>query len=139
MRARKAKTIALRGKASLQFWIGRFQRRDRERPDGVTKEEDRQGVVESGKTKVVRKVRIENALGLHARPCALFVQTANRFPQCRITVTNERERINGKSIMGMMTLAAARGMELTIEIAGEEAEQAMEALSRLIAGKFDEE
>jgi len=96
-------------------------------------------VAQSSKTKIVRKIRIENTLGLHARPCALFVQTANRFAQCRISVTNERERVNGKSIMGMMTLAAARGTELTIEIIGEEAEQAIDALSQLIAGKFDEE
>ncbi|KPL06067.1 hypothetical protein AMJ85_10795 [candidate division BRC1 bacterium SM23_51] len=80
-----------------------------------------------------------NPLGLHARPAALFVQAANRFPDCRVVVSNDSDRVNGKSIMGMMTLAAACGSELTIEIAGDEAERAMEALCRLIANKFEEE
>jgi len=89
--------------------------------------------------RVVRKVRIINSMGLHARPSALFVQTANRFPNCRITVSNGTERVNGKSIMGIMTLAAACGTDLTIEAVGEGAEEAVEALCRLIKSKFDEE
>jgi len=90
-------------------------------------------------TNVTRTVRIVNSLGLHARPAALFVQTANRFPYCRVVVGNHSEQVNGKSIMGMMTLAAACGSELTIEISGEQAEETMEALCQLIANKFDEE
>ena len=88
---------------------------------------------------IKRTVTIVNSLGLHARPAALFVQTANQFPHCGITVSNTIERVNGKSIMGMMTLAAAYGTDLTIEIVGDRAEEAMEALCRLIANKFDEE
>jgi phosphocarrier protein len=88
---------------------------------------------------LTRRVKIVNSLGLHARPSALFVQTANRFPSCRITVSNGRESVNGKSIMGMMTLAAAFGTQLTIETAGRKAAQAMEALCELIADKFEEE
>jgi len=90
-------------------------------------------------TAVIRKVRIVNSLGLHARPSALFVQTANQFPRCRVSVGNGRESVNGKSIMGMMTLAAAFGTELTLEIVGEDAMGAMNALCQLIANKFDEE
>jgi phosphocarrier protein len=90
-------------------------------------------------TAVTRTVKIINSLGLHARPAALFVQTANRFPDCRIMVSNGQESVNGKSIMGMMTLAAAQGTDLFIEIIGDQAREAMDALSHLIAGKFDEE
>jgi phosphocarrier protein len=90
-------------------------------------------------TAVTRTVKIINSLGLHARPAALFVQTANRFPDCRIMVSNGQESVNGKSIMGMMTLAAAYGTDLLIEITGDQAREAMDALSHLIAGKFDEE
>jgi phosphocarrier protein len=93
----------------------------------------------ASETAAIRKVRIVNPLGLHARPSALFVQTANRFPQCRVVVSNGSEQVNGKSIMGMMTLAAAHGTELTLEIAGQDAGAAMEALCRLIANKFEEE
>jgi phosphocarrier protein len=91
------------------------------------------------KRTVTRTVPIVNKLGLHARPAALFVQTANGFPNCTITVSNHNERVNGKSIMGMMTLAAACGSELMIEAVGDRAEEAIEALCQLIANKFDEE
>jgi phosphocarrier protein len=92
-----------------------------------------------GKAVLRHTVEIINSLGLHARPSALFVQTANQFPHCTITVSNGFESVDGRSIMGIMTLAAAQGTELTLEIAGEQAEETMEALCRLIANKFDEE
>jgi phosphocarrier protein HPr len=88
---------------------------------------------------LTRTVQIVNSLGLHARPSALFVQAANRFPGCHVTVGNGRERVNGKSIMGMMTLAAAYGSSLTLEVSGKQAAEAMDALCELIANKFDEE
>jgi len=103
------------------------------------KAESLEDAVQSSRTKVVRTVRIVNSLGLHARPSALFVQTANQFPHCQIAVSNGIERVNGKSIMGMMTLAAAFGTLLTLEIEGKDADRAMEALSQLIANKFEEE
>jgi len=89
-------------------------------------------------THMVRRVRIVNQLGLHARPSALFVQTANRFPNCQVAVSNGIETVNGKSIMGMMTLAAAMGSELTLEVKGDDAAGAVEALCQLIANKFEE-
>jgi len=88
---------------------------------------------------VARTLPIINLCGLHARPAALFVQTANRFPGCRITVSNGIEAVNGRSIMGIMTLAAACGTDLTIEATGEQAEEAVNALADLVASKFGEE
>ena len=93
----------------------------------------------SSDTALTRKVKIVNSLGLHARPSALFVQTANKFPSCRVAVSNGVDQVNGKSIMGMMTLAAAQGTELTLNVTGKDAKGAMDALCQLIANKFDEE
>ncbi len=84
------------------------------------------------------KITIINKLGLHARASAKFVSTAARF-QSHIDVTKDSQTINGKSIMGVMTLAASKGCELTLEIDGPD-EKAMEnALVDLINNRFDEE
>lgn len=84
------------------------------------------------------KVNIINKLGLHARASAKFVSTAARF-QSHIEVTKGTQTVNGKSIMGVMTLAASKGSELTLEIDGPD-ESAMEkALVALINNRFDEE
>lgn len=83
------------------------------------------------------KVTIINKLGLHARASAKFVSTAARF-QSRIDVTKETQTINGKSIMGVMMLAASKGSELTLQIEGPD-EAAMEtALLDLINNRFHE-
>jgi phosphocarrier protein HPr len=74
---------------------------------------------------------IQNPTGLHARPATLFVQTATTFP-CEIHVIKGTKRVNGKSIMGLMTLGAAKGDQITLEINGEQAEQAMEALGKVL-------
>ncbi len=74
---------------------------------------------------------IQNPTGLHARPATLFVQKATSFP-CEINVIKGTKKINGKSIMGLMTLGAAKGDEITLEISGEQAEQAMEELGKLL-------
>jgi phosphotransferase system HPr (HPr) family protein len=66
---------------------------------------------------------IRNRLGLHARPAALFVQTANRF-KSEIEVQKGKEKVNGKSIMGIMTLAAGRGSQITIRATGADAQKA---------------
>lgn len=82
-------------------------------------------------------VTIINKLGLHARASAKFVSTAARF-QSRIDVTKETQTINGKSIMGVMMLAASKGSELTLQIEGPD-EAAMEtALLDLINNRFYE-
>lgn len=80
---------------------------------------------------------IRNHLGLHARPAALFVQTANRF-RSEVYVEKGREKVNGKSIMGIMTLAAGRGSQIKIEAVGPDAARAIAALTKLIHNGFGE-
>ncbi|MEO1856003.1 MAG: HPr family phosphocarrier protein [Rubritalea sp.] len=80
---------------------------------------------------------ITNKLGIHARPAAQFVKTANRF-DAEITVEKDGEEIDGKSIMGLMMLAAGHGSVLTIITDGPEAEAALEAVGRLILRNFEE-
>jgi phosphotransferase system HPr (HPr) family protein len=84
------------------------------------------------------KVEVKNRLGLHARPAALFVQMANKYKECEITVSKDGNVVNGKSIMGIMMLAAAQGSELLIEGSGRECREAIEQLRRLIDSKFGE-
>jgi phosphocarrier protein HPr len=74
---------------------------------------------------------IQNPTGLHARPATLFVQKATSFP-CEINVIKGTKTVNGKSIMGLMTLGAAKGDEITLEINGDRAEEAMEELGKLL-------
>ena len=87
---------------------------------------------------VKKKIVVTNTQGLHARPAALFVQTANKF-NSRIDVKKGKETVNGKSIMGVMMLAAAYGTELTVIAEGEDAEAAISGIKILIDRKFDEE
>ena len=81
---------------------------------------------------------VANKLGIHARPAAMFVKTANRFT-CDIFVEKDGEKVNGKSIMGLMMLAAGPGSKLTVHVEGKDASQAMAELETLIKRKFDEE
>jgi phosphocarrier protein HPr len=85
-----------------------------------------------------RDVPILNALGLHARAAARFVQTANRF-QAAIRVTRGDRTVDGKSIMGILLLAAARGTVLTIAAEGPDAAAAINELCALIAARFGED
>ena len=86
---------------------------------------------------VVRELIICNQSGLHARPASAFVKMANKF-QADITVTKDGDSVNGKSIMGLMTLAAAKGTCLMIETNGDDATDAADAIQSLIEGKFGE-
>ena len=83
-------------------------------------------------------VTIENKLGLHARASSKFTQTAAQF-QSEIWVSRKARRVNGKSIMGLMMLAAAQGTVITLEVDGVDEEAAMNALKKLIADYFGEE
>jgi phosphocarrier protein HPr len=83
------------------------------------------------------KVTIKNRLGLHARASAKFVSTAARF-QSHIEVTKDNQTINGKSIMGVMMLAANKGTELLLEIEGPDEEPMKDALIGLIDNYFGE-
>jgi phosphocarrier protein len=87
---------------------------------------------------VTKDFIIQNQNGLHARPAALFVTTSNRFSS-EVWVEKEGERVNGKSIMGLMMLAAAKGSSLRIIAEGEDALAVLEALEQLITSRFGEE
>jgi phosphocarrier protein len=76
-------------------------------------------------------VIIKNKQGLHARPAALFVQIANKFTS-EITITKGRQKVNGKSIMGIMMLAAGAGSKITIIANGDDADKALVELERLL-------
>jgi phosphocarrier protein len=82
-------------------------------------------------------VLIINKLGLHARASAKLTQLASKFP-CEIWITRNSRRINAKSIMGVMMLAAAKGATITIEINGEQEQEAMNAILALINDYFGE-
>jgi phosphocarrier protein len=88
--------------------------------------------------KCEKEVTIVNRLGMHARPAAMFVKTASRF-RCEVWVEKDGDQINGKSIMGLMLLAAGKGSKLTIRCSGSDCEQALKELEQLIAGKFNED
>lgn len=81
---------------------------------------------------------IINALGLHARAAAQLVQVANRFP-CEVAVECEGQAVNGKSIMGVLMLAAAQGMRIKVRCSGDRAEACLAELSALIAARFGED
>lgn len=81
---------------------------------------------------------IQNKLGLHARPAAMFVRVANQYP-CEISVEKDNEQVNGKSIMGLMMLAAGCGSQLKVTASGPKSAEALAALDALVKRKFDEE
>ena len=85
-----------------------------------------------------KEVTVINKLGIHARPAAMFVKTANKF-ESNITVEKDGEQVNGKSIMGLMMLAAGQGSKLVITAEGHDAEAAVRELESLFHRKFDEE
>jgi phosphocarrier protein len=85
-----------------------------------------------------RRVRIKNRLGLHARAAARFVHTASRF-KARVTVARNGKTMDGKSILGILLLAASHGSELDVTAEGEDETPALEALIALIASGFGED
>jgi phosphocarrier protein HPr len=87
---------------------------------------------------MTKEFLVLNKLGVHARPAALFVKTANRFA-CDIFVEKDGEKINGKSIMCLMMLAAGPGSKLTVHAIGADASKALAEIESLIKRKFDEE
>ena len=84
-----------------------------------------------------RHFTIVNPLGLHARAAAQLVQVANRF-RSEIHVEKDGMEVNGKSIMGVLTLAAAKGSTVTVSVDGEDADGAMAALAKIIESGFGE-
>ena len=84
------------------------------------------------------RIQISNKLGLHARASAKFVQCCERF-QAEISVTRCGETVGGTSIMGLLTLAAAQGTSVTIIASGAQAQEAIDALTELLANRFGED
>src|ERR1700722_7367482 len=90
-----------------------------------------------GNALMTKELLVTNKLGVHARPAAMFVKVANRFT-CNIMVEKDGETINGKSIMGLMMLAAGPGTKLLVSCDGEDSHAALDAIEELVKRKFDE-
>jgi len=86
----------------------------------------------------VKELVVINKLGIHARPAAMFVKVANAFAS-KIFVEKDGETVNGKSIMGLMMLAAGPGSKIRVQADGHDAMQAIAALEALVKRKFDED
>jgi phosphocarrier protein len=86
---------------------------------------------------IKRKVKIKNKQGLHARPAAIFVQVANKFDS-DVVVSKADMKVNGKSIMGIMMLAAEHGATVYITASGDDAHETVDELERLLSGGLDE-
>ena len=87
---------------------------------------------------IKRRIKIQNPQGLHARPASVFVKIANKY-EAEVTVKKGGESVNGKSIMGLMTLAANQGSTLELETSGPDADKAMDELEKFLANDTDEE
>ena len=87
--------------------------------------------------KIVKKLEIKNRLGLHARAAALLVQTVNKF-SAQVNVSKDGQTADGRSIMGVLTLAATQGSKIQIEANGEDAEKVVKALEKLLDNRFNE-
>ena len=96
------------------------------------------GARKADDVKITKEVVVVNKLGIHARPAAMFVKAANRF-ECDIFVEKDGEKVNGKSIMGLMMLAAGPGSKLLIFAEGHDAAKAVVEIESLVKRKFDED
>jgi len=94
--------------------------------------------VEPTEKKWVKELTIVNKLGLHARPSAMFVKVCNRY-KADIWVEKDGESVNGKSIMGLMMLAAGHGSKLRVTCEGIDGEKALQEIEVLIQRRFDED
>lgn len=92
----------------------------------------------SQEKKTSKEITILNRLGLHARPSAMFVKVCNRF-KADIWVEKDGEQVNGKSIMGLMMLAAGQGSKLLITCEGPDSDKALQEVEALVARRFDED
>ena len=84
------------------------------------------------------EVEVVNKLGLHARAAGLLVKTAQKFTRAELHISKDGYEVNGKSIMGVLTLAAAKGERVTLRTSGEEAQALLDAIVQLFADKFHE-
>ena len=88
-------------------------------------------------SKIIKRLEIKNKLGLHARAAALLVQTVNKFV-AQVSFSKDGQIADGRSIMGVLTLAATQGSKIQVEATGEDAERAVRAIEKLIDRKFNE-
>ncbi len=86
---------------------------------------------------VERILLVQNQMGIHARPAAMIVRAANKY-KSDMLFEKDDEQVNGKSIMGLMMLAASKGSEIKAIASGQDANQALDELEKLFASKFDE-
>ena len=86
---------------------------------------------------VEKSCLVRNKMGLHARPAAMIVQTANKFP-CDVTLEKDGTPVNGKSIMGVLMLAAAQGTSITVRTSGDQAQECAEAIAAIFEKGFNE-
>jgi phosphocarrier protein HPr len=88
-------------------------------------------------SQLVKELVVQNKMGIHARPAAMIVRVTNRF-KADVFVEKDDEQVNGKSIMGLMMLAAGKGSKVKFSATGEDAAQMLTELEQLFARKFDE-
>jgi phosphocarrier protein len=87
---------------------------------------------------IEKACKVRNRMGLHARPAAQLVQTANKFT-CDVTLSKDGQDVNGKSIMGVLMLAASQGTEIQVKAEGEEAQACVDAIAALFEKGFNEQ
>ena len=87
--------------------------------------------------KIVKKLEIKNKLGLHARAAALLVQTVNKFT-AQVSFSKDGQVVDGRSIMGVLMLAATQGSKIQVEATGDDTERAVRAVEKLVNSKFNE-
>ena len=94
--------------------------------------------MEDSSEALTREFTVQNRMGIHTRPAAQIVRLANRYPDVEITVSKDEESVNGKSIMGLMMLAAGQGSKLRFSVKGKDAKLFLDEMDALFVRKFDE-
>lgn len=87
---------------------------------------------------IEKSLVIQNQLGLHARPAALFVKRASQYLS-RVSISKDGIEVDGKSILGILMIACEKGSEITLKVEGEDEKECIQSLMDLVLGKFDEE
>lgn len=88
-------------------------------------------------SKCVKKLEIKNKLGLHARAAAQLVQTVNKFTS-QVTISKDGQTVDGRSILGVLTLGGPQGSKILVEAIGEDAERVIKAIEKLVDNRFNE-
>ena len=94
--------------------------------------------MEDSSEALTREFTVQNRMGIHTRPAAQIVRLANRYPEVAVTVSKDDEVVNGKSIMGLMMLAAGQGSKLRFSVKGKDAKLFLDEMDALFVRKFDE-